>query len=297
MYYRRKILLLLLETFGGELDKIQLQKLLFLFCRAEQVTKVYDFIPYKFGCYSYQAVWDLQTLQKYGMVEEKEKSWALKNYDAAVFATVTPVDKSTIKNIKREYATYSAEALMKLTYVNYPYYAIHSTVARKLLSDTELEKVQKQKPKKENITLFTIGYEGLSIEKYFNSLIINDIKVLCDVRRNALSQKIGFSKSTLRNVCEAVGIHYIHIPELGIASEKRQSLITQKDYDLLFQEYECTQLVHQTEYVQQVFDLLLTHKRIALTCFEASFCQCHRSKVANAVTKLNDWKYELKHLS
>lgn len=32
MYYRRKIILSLLQVFGGELEKIQLQKLLFLFC-------------------------------------------------------------------------------------------------------------------------------------------------------------------------------------------------------------------------------------------------------------------------
>lgn len=297
MYYRRKILLLLLETFGGELSKIHLQKFLFLFCRLESTTNVYDFIPYKYGCYSYQSVGDLHTLQKYGMVAETENGWCLKNYDKSIFSKVTMFDKTAINHLKREYKDASAEDLMRETYLKYPYWAINSIKAKKILSVKEYAEVEKEKPKKETTTLFTIGYEGLSIEKYFNLLIINNIKVLCDVRKNALSQKIGFSKSALQRVCEALQIKYVHIPELGIISEKRQSLKTQKDYDILFDEYETTQLPNQTDYIEQVFDLLEKHKRIALTCFEASFCQCHRSKIADAVAKLPQWEYELIHLN
>ncbi|WP_200885350.1 DUF488 family protein [Jejuia pallidilutea] len=57
-----------------------------------------------------------------------------------------------------------------------------------------------------DITLFTIGYEGISLEHYLNKLIRNNIKLLCDVRKNALSMKYGFSKSQLKNACEGVCI-------------------------------------------------------------------------------------------
>lgn len=287
---------MLLEIFGGELSNIHLQKLLFLFCNQEQTTKVYDFIPYKYGCYSYQSIWDLQTLQKYGTVTEKEHGWALKQYDPKIFVSVNIIDKVALNFLKKKYANFTADDLMRETYIEYPYWAINSLKAKKLLNAEQFANVQKQQPKKTNTTLFTIGYEGLSIEKYFNKLIVNDVKVLCDVRRNPLSQKIGFSKSALKKVCESIDIQYVHVPELGIASEKRQNLKTQNDYDLLFAEYESTQLAHQGNYIEQVFDLLIENKRIALTCFEASFCQCHRSKVANAITKLPKWNFELKHL-
>jgi hypothetical protein len=36
MFYRRKIILALLQLFEGELDKIRLQKLLFLFTQRQQ---------------------------------------------------------------------------------------------------------------------------------------------------------------------------------------------------------------------------------------------------------------------
>jgi hypothetical protein len=36
MFYRRKIILALIEFFDGELEKIRLQKLLFLFCQKQE---------------------------------------------------------------------------------------------------------------------------------------------------------------------------------------------------------------------------------------------------------------------
>jgi uncharacterized protein (DUF488 family) len=108
--------------------------------------------------------------------------------------------------------------------------------------------------------------------------------------------KYGFSKSQLQKACENLSIKYLHIPDLGIDSDKRQSLYSQNDYDFLFKEYAKTTLVAKKTTVQQVLDILERNKRIALTCFEAHECQCHRGTLAKAITKLPEWKYELKHL-
>jgi len=71
------------------------------------------------------------------------------------------------------------------------------------------------------------------------------VTILCDVRRNALSRKYGFSKKTLGNACQNLGIRYEHLPELGIASARRKELHTQADYDRLFSAYEEDTLKHQ----------------------------------------------------
>ena len=68
LYYRRKILLALLEVFEGQLTAKSLQKFLFLFTRKQDV-KAFDFVPYKYGCFSFQANQDIATLCKYGYVE------------------------------------------------------------------------------------------------------------------------------------------------------------------------------------------------------------------------------------
>ena len=68
MFYRRKIILALLQLFEGELEKIRLQKLLFLFTQKQEKAE-YDFIPYKFGCYSYSANADLTTMANKAMLD------------------------------------------------------------------------------------------------------------------------------------------------------------------------------------------------------------------------------------
>ena len=112
--------------------------------------------------------------------------------------------------------------------------------------------------------------------------------------KNPLSRKYGFSKRTLQNACESLNIKYIHFPELGIVSEKRQNLKTQKDYNILFDEYDKTVLEEQSNALKLLSDLLNNYKRIALTCFEAAPQKCHRSRVANAVIRGKN--YPLTHI-
>lgn len=58
MLYRRKILLSILHTFGGRLTRTQVQKLAFIFTRWQE-SPAFDFVPYRFGCFSFQANQDL----------------------------------------------------------------------------------------------------------------------------------------------------------------------------------------------------------------------------------------------
>ena len=54
---------------------------------------------------------------------------------------------------------------------NYPYYAINSTIAHSLLDAQQLKVVASSRPSGRNTILFTIGYEGISVEAYLNKLI------------------------------------------------------------------------------------------------------------------------------
>ena len=108
--------------------------------------------------------------------------------------------------------------------------------------------------------------------------------------------KFGFSKTLLKRYCNSLEIEYLHIPDVGINSDKRQQLETQADYDRLFADYRNTTLLESTASQIQIFELLKEHNRIALTCFEAEPCQCHRSHLAEAIAKSPDFNYSLKHL-
>lgn len=294
MYYRRKVILALLESFNGELGKISFQKLLFLFTR-HQEKPAFDFVPYKQGCFSFHSYADMRTMMKYNMVAEEKEKWT-KTDKATYTSLLTTKDKQILLFIKNKFGKSSSDELIEYTYKNYPYYAFKSTISKKFLNSEELSKVAETVPENSKTILYTIGYEGISLETYLNKLILNNVKVLCDVRKNSLSMKYGFSKSQLQKACENLDIKYMHIPDLGIASDKRQSLNSQNDYDKLFKEYEKTTLVANITTVVDVFNILKNNERIALTCFEAHQCQCHRGTLATAITQLPEWKYELKHL-
>ncbi|MDY0015822.1 MAG: DUF488 domain-containing protein [Bacteroidales bacterium] len=298
MYYRRKILLALLELFDGQLTAKSLQKYLFLFTR-KQTVKTFDFVPYLYGCFSFQANQDLSTLQKFAYLEITENSRGryLKLKETGNYLSLLDIfDRQALTEIKERFGNLCQSDLIRYTYQHYPYYAINSSIAFELLTADELALVQKQKKTFTEPALFTIGYEGISLETYINKLIINDIHILCDVRRNAYSQKYGFSKRQLQTACEGVGLRYIHIPELGIASENRRQLESQKDYDLLFEQYEKTTLKNNRAALLKLKEIIDTDKRVALTCFEKDPKQCHRTRIANALMQLPNIHYTLNPL-
>src|SRR5690606_6066292 len=294
MFYRRKVILGLIELLGGEVEKLRLQKLLFLYAMKKQKPE-YDFVPYKFGCYSYSAEADMNTMVKKGYLSETENKYG-KSDAVSYFKKLKVTDRQLLQEVVSDYGSMSSNALIKHTYLNFPFYAIKSTIAKDVLPGKLYDRVEKAIPKDEETTLFTIGYEGISLEMYLQKLVKNNIKLLVDVRKNPLSMKFGFSKTLLKRYCNSLDIGYLHIPEVGINSDKRQELETQADYDRLFVDYRNTTLSETTESQKQILELLKEYKRIALTCFEAEPCQCHRSHLAEAIAKSPDFNYSLKHL-
>lgn len=294
MFYRRKIVLALLQLFEGELEKIRLQKLLFLFSQ-KQVKSEYDFVPYKFGCFSYSANADLAKMAAKGLLIESETTFKRTDFNDYTM-TLKEADRKLLFEIKKLYGGMDANALMRHTYINYPYYAIHSVKAKSILSPNEMDRVDAAKPRNEDTVLFTIGYEGISLEEYLNRLVKNNVKVLVDVRRNPISMKYGFSKSQLQRNCSSIGITYMHFPEVGVQSDLRQELTTQADYDKLFTHYCEKDLPNTLPTQQSILNILKEYKRIALTCFEKDICQCHRKHLAEAIKQLPGFDYKLKHI-
>lgn len=294
MLYRKKILLAILNEFGGTLQKLSLQKLLFLFSK-ECSQQYYEFLPYKYGAYSFAANTDLVSLKKAGYLTETEKTWKIVTLHKEDIA-IEPADYTGVAKLKKTYSDLNAADLVKYTYQNYPYYAINSVIARRMLAKGEFESVLELKNARCATGLFTIGYEGKTVDSYFILLLQNGIKLLCDVRKNAFSMKVGFSKSQLKMVCDSVGIAYLHYPELGIASELRKDLHTQDDYNKLFLRYEQESLTKNLPVQQQLLEDLNRYGNAALTCFENDHNCCHRSRLAKSLLSLSNGTITLKHL-
>jgi uncharacterized protein (DUF488 family) len=294
MYYRRKIVLSLLQMLDNQLNKVNLQKLLFLYSKRKKAPE-YEFIPYKYGCYSYSLKADLNTMVKKGQLSETDISYT-KEDKKDYLKSLKIKDREILSEVVNTYGKMSKKALTTHTYLNFPFYAINSTIAEDLLPEKYLAKIDDAKPTESKSTLFTIGYEGISLEKYLGKLIKNNIKLLIDVRKNPLSMKFGFSKSLLQKYCNSLGIEYVHYPEVGIASDKRKNLKDQVDYDSLFKSYRSTTLKNEIKGQEKIIDNILDKKRVALTCFEAEHCQCHRSHLANSIAKFPKFKSKIVHL-
>lgn len=294
VYYRRKVILALLQSFGGSLSKTDLQKLLFLYTQNQEMPS-FDFLPYRFGCYSPQATQDLKTMTKYGQVDETQSGWSvLDSLDYRKTLKKNDVDRLDL--FSRKFSKLRGKPLIKFVYENYPFYAIKSEIAETILDKNQWVQVVNSRPTQREPLLFTIGYEGKTVESYVTELIRENVQVLCDVRKNPLSMKFGFSKAQLQSILETVGIEYVHIPGLGIDSDKRQGLNSQKDYEKLFLEYERSTLALNSKDLKIVADLFREKGRIALTCFEADSNCCHRSRTARKLLDFLPKKTKLNHL-
>ena len=277
---------------------ISLQKTLFLFTREQaRDCRAYSFVPYKYGCFSFNANHDISILEKYGYLNNIDKEIVLSapgNYGFEL----NLFDSGILQSIYDKYKDFSDNDLIDYTYKMFPYYAINSEIAYKHLNAEQLEMVRQKDHRNTytNHTLFTIGYEGRSLEEYLNRLLIFGVRTLCDVRKNAYSQKYGFSKVQLQPACEGVGIKYIHIPELGIESDQRQALYSQADYDLLFENYRKTVLARNDEQLERIVKLIDKDERVALTCFEKNVNQCHRTQIARKIMRKTDITFDFKEI-
>jgi hypothetical protein len=286
LFDRQKRLLALVDALGGNVGGLDFQKLLFLYCQEAEESPTYEFVPYKFGGFSFTSYADKRRLIERELLENEEHAWKLTVAGRAEAVIAAPVHLY-MEQFARRHAHLRGDALVAEAYRLHPYYAIRSEIAERLLGrDTAtLTAIANAKPVAGRAGLCTIGYQGRSLEGYLNLLIQRGVTLLCDVRRNPLSRKYGFSKNTLAKGCEGVGIQYEHLPELGIASEDRRGLATQADYDALFSEYERDSLPLQKNALTKIRGWVKEGKRVALTCFERLPQQCHRHCVAEALER------------
>ena len=129
--------------------------------------------------------------------------------------------------------------------------------------------------------LFTLGYEGLSLDTFLQILSDNDVEYLVDVRQRPQSRKKGFSKNALSEACADKGIAYRHFAVFGCPIDVRNAYRADGDWEIYTRSY----LEHLADLPQAVEDLasFAWERRSCLLCFEADENFCHRLFVAKAV--------------
>lgn len=290
-------ILSLLGTDPGGFEAIELQKLMFIYSKTVECVPSYEFIPFLKGCFSPTLANDIRKLAERHLVVETFPSQGHHRWRLTETGEMNLVRyRATairFAEFRRRYPLRGG-ALVADVYRRYPYWAVKSQIADVVLfgDDASLQAIDRARPTAQT-PLASIGYEGRSFEDYLNSLIINGITVLCDVRRNPISRKYGFSKSALQNACAGLGISYRHFPELGIPSDERQDLKYQSDYDELFARYEMSVLPSALDSISAICSMVCADECVAVTCFERNPAQCHRTRILNAVTARTGVEVEL----
>ncbi|ADZ83223.1 DUF488 family protein, N3 subclade [Cellulosilyticum lentocellum] len=143
-----------------------------------------------------------------------------------------------------------------------------------------------KKGKRDVTTLYTIGYEGLTIESFISRLKKAGVNYILDVREIPLSRKKGFSKNTLAEELKKADINYSHFKVLGSPKDIREKLKATHDYDSFFKDYK-RYISTQKETVEILNSAISANlnMKFCLLCFEKDYTTCHRIALAQELIK------------
>ena len=283
MLIRQKVILSLIDQMGGQVSRLQLVKLAFLLGKEARMKTFYQFVPYHHGPFSFTLYHELETLRRNGYILFHPSEDGIQRVSDVA---IPPLNKGLGKQIigfLRRYRELSTEELINHVYSCYPWFTINAEA-----SERRMEK----RPKGE-CAIYTAGYEGLQIDGFLNMLLEAGIEQVIDVRRNPISRRYGFHRSTLLRLCKRLDIEYRHVPEVGIPSELRANLRQPSDYMPLFQNYEQKVLPAQPDAVKKIASWIES-KPSVLVCMEANPGSCHRSRLAAQIE--NRTKLTIHHL-
>jgi len=275
------------------MSRTLLVKYAFLLRRETDVgreTSFYDFVPYRFGPFSFALYRELASLEKRGYIEWEENGVRLsasrESEMTNALRRVPDTGRAAIEHIIQRYGLANTDDLLRDIYRRYPWYAVKSE-RRDLISE------RPPLPEGAGGRIFTVGYEGKSVDAFFNQLLAEGVEVLIDVRANPISRKYGFARTSMREIAGKLDIEYRHFPELGIPARLRADLSDYESYRKLFERYETTVLARRVTELEGIGEL--AHRfSVALVCMEADPRYCHRARVAEALRRKGG--FEITHL-
>jgi len=132
--------------------------------------------------------------------------------------------------------------------------------------------------------LFTIGYEGSTQAQVIGRLKTAGVEVLVDVRAVAASRRAGFSKTLLGQSLKAEGVDYLHLRPLGTPKAGRDAA-RKGDVATMHAIFNAHMQEPDAEAAFQNLRHVAGQKRVALLCFEAESCGCHRAILADRLAR------------
>ncbi len=132
------------------------------------------------------------------------------------------------------------------------------------------------------MTIYTIGYEGATVDSFLAALTAAGVWRVIDVRALPLSRRPGFSKSSLAAALGEVDIDYVHLKPLGTPKPGRDAA-KKGDVATLTAVYEAQLALPEAQVAAARMLELADERPSALLCFERDPCHCHRTLLLTAM--------------
>ena len=128
----------------------------------------------------------------------------------------------------------------------------------------------------ESMKLYTIGYEGATMDEFVAALRLAGVGRVIDVRAVANSRRPGFSKTPLRNALAEAGIDYVHLRALGTPAEGGAAARAGQQ-ERLEAIYAAQLDLPDAIVAAEEMKALAAQRPSALLCYERDPGGCHRS--------------------
>ncbi len=142
--------------------------------------------------------------------------------------------------------------------------------------------------------LFTVGYEGRTVDELIAYLHSKNVNCVLDVRQFPFSRKPGFSKNKLAQSLRSTKIDYIHFGDLGAPKPLRENLKLTGNYPSFFQEMD-KYLDSKKDVIEEAYRHVM-NMRCCLMCFERLAIKCHRRIVADRIKTRDGDGLQIKHI-
>lgn len=133
--------------------------------------------------------------------------------------------------------------------------------------------------------IYSIGYEGLDLDRLVEHLVSPQVKLVIDVRLNPISRKPGLSKGFLSTRLEEAGIGYRHDAALGNPPDNRRSFRIGDGETGRRRMRELLSNGSQPALQRLVEDARA--RQVAVLCVEREPQRCHRQVVTDMAQELD----------
>ena len=281
MLHRQRTLLELLATWAQPVERLRVVKAMFLLRHEYGLEEhFYDFVPYDRGPFSFTLYHELSKLESRGFVRSDDFRVEITPFGERTRTKPSPSFLRAAGAVFDRLDGLQTRDLVNEVYANHPWFTANATDRRRRRA---------QRPKAE-LAIYLVGYEGLQIDGFLNLLLDRGIQGVVDTRRNPVSRRYGFHKSTLARLCKRLDLGYTHYPGLGVPSEWRRE-IPEQGLDAVLDRY-CDQVLPDASAELLQLEELLLGQPTVLLCSERHPEDCHRHRLAETMCTRVDLRIE-----